>query len=580
MPTETNTLSTQAISDKMVKLRDEKFAANELQQRKHTHWNDNYELMRGKVRTNRLTQRQAVNIPLMKETIKTSLSKVDEAPMVDWQELGGDEEKELIYQEVWNDAYKTDQLEIKDTLGKKNVLIYGLDTKFLNITDKGVSITVLDPYDIVFDPLRDPNDVETARFFVIQNIFRSVREILADEKYSEEGKNSLRTWADSPAGITQSGENKEQFEKKMERMRAMNVESKDFALFAGGDRIINMSQHFTQFWDEKKKKFVRHVVTYAEDFIELRDVTLKEAIGVEFWPIDTWAEDIETQDQYPDSVADLVRDINKVINVWFSQLIENRTLKNFRMHWFTPSQSYTPQTYTPGPGVMLPAPPGDDIRKVIMPVDVDGLDDTLSAISALTQIVERGSGATAIDKGQSQGGSQTLGEVELLVGKAMERASSMSKFYRQHWYRVAYKWDKMLHANAPKFMTLYKASQSGKLYPKRIYAADWVSETGYEPVIRSSSEQEAESLKGVQKWKLVLSMFPANPVLRRIAQKRTLEIVDLTPEELKQVEEAEKQAQKMQEQTMMQGGAPPGQEAAPVEAQVASQMQELESLNA
>ena len=41
----------------------------------------------------------------------------------------------------------------------------------------------------------------------------------------------------------------------------------------------------------------------------------------------------------------------------------------------------------------------------------------------------------------------------------------------------------------------------------------------------------------------ILSQFPNNPVLRKIAQKRMLESVDLTPEELKQVEEAENQMQ-------------------------------------
>ena len=66
--------------------------------------------------------------------------------------------------------------------------------------------------------------------------------------------------------------------------------------------------------------------------------------------------------------------------------------------------------------------------------------------------------------------------------------------------------------------------------------------------MRSTSEQESENTKGIQKFLFILSQFPNNLALRKIAQKRMLEIVDLTPEELRQVEEGEKQVQAAQPQ--------------------------------
>ena len=530
------------LNDEMVRLQTEKKSAIELQKRKHEDWNDNYELYRNKVKTNRLTQRQAVNIPLMKETVKTLLSRIDETPEVDWKELGGDEQKELIYQEVWNDFSKRNNLELIDILDKKNVLLYGISFKKLNLCDEGIDTSVMDVYDIVLDPLTNPWDLDSARFLIHQNIFRSVRDILADKRYTEDGKDSLKIWVDSPPGITQSAINKEELDKKMERMVAMGVESKDFANFAGGDRIINLTEHYTKTWNTKEKKFERRVVVYAEDTIELLNEKLETLIGVDFWPYVLWSEDPETNDVYPDSVADLVRTPNKILNVWFSQLIENRTLKNFQMHWFLPSQNYTPQTYTPGPGVMLPAPPGDDINKVIRPVEISGLDDTMEAISILTQIVERGSGATAIEKGQPEQGQQTLGEVQILVGKANERATAMAKFYRRGWYEFAWKWSELMDVNAPKLLKLFKLSKNGKMYPKTILQKDWKSEAGYEPIVSSSSEQETESVKTIQKFSFVQQQHPNNQALAQISLKRQLESLDLTPEELKQVEEAEKQA--------------------------------------
>src|SRR3990167_1688792 len=193
---------------KFEKLKNERKVAREYQERRHVDWNDNYELYRNKVKTNRLTQRQAVNIPLMKETIKTLLSKIDDPPNVDWKELGGDEMKELVYQEIWNDQFKRKKFEWIDVLDKKNVLLYGLSGKKLNICDDGVEVSVLDIYDIVFDPLMNPIDIESARFIIHQNIFRSLREVLADERYSEEGKDKLKKWSDTKESIVQTQDNK------------------------------------------------------------------------------------------------------------------------------------------------------------------------------------------------------------------------------------------------------------------------------------------------------------------------------------------------------------------------------------
>lgn len=551
MPTTNEIDITQSL---ISKLKAEKDIANETQERKHIDWDDNYDLYRNKIKTNRLTQRQAVGIPLMKETIKTLLSKIDDAPNVDWKELGSDEDKEILFQEMWDANFRENKLELMDIVDKKNVLLYGIGTRKLSISDSGVDIDALDPYDVVFDPLMEVGEVETARFVIHQNIFRSVREILANDKYTKEGKDKLKMWVGTAPTIVQSQENKEEHRKKMQRLQTMGLTDSDFKLFGGGDTVVNLTEHFTTMWDEKKEKWERRVVVYAENEVILLDETLESLLGVDFWPFAVWTEDPEGTDIYSDSVADTVRVPNKVINVWFSQLIENRTLKNFQMHWFLPKNGYTPQTYTAGPGVMLPSPPGDNINDVIKPVEISGLDDTLEAINALTQIVERSTGATAIEKGGSEGGQQTLGEVQLLVGKSMERAIGMAKFYRMAWYETAWKWEKLMFANAPKVVSLYKVGASGKMYTKKVYQSDWKSAQGYEPLISSTSEQEQESIKTIQKFMFLLQQFPDNAALRDIATKRMLESVDLTPEELNAVEEANAQP--------VQGQAPQDQQQA------------------
>ncbi len=537
-PSPVYTESTDQASPKIAKLLNEKKAGRMFQDRKHPDWDENYELYRNKVKTNRLTQRQAVNIPLVKETIKTILSGVDDVPNVSWKEKSGDQMKELIYQELWNDFTKRVKWEIVDILDKKNVLLYGLSTKTMNVEKKGICLYVRDCYDVIYDPLMNPLDIETARFIVHQNIYKPLREVLVDDRYSAEGKNALKNFMATPKGMVVSGQNKIEWEKKQVRLRAMGVQDSQFPLFAGGDVMVNITEHLTQLWDTTQQKFVRHVVVYADNHVELMDETLEDLIGIEEWPDIYWAEDIETNDIYPDSVADLVRVPNKVINVWFSQQIENRTLQNFQMHWYDATvQGYQPQTYEPGPGRMLPAP--GDPNKTIMPVAVNGLDETFKAIEFLTTIVERGTGATAIEKGQPEAGEQTLGEVKILVGKAMERGKTISKFYRNAAYDLAVKWNKLMQANSFGKFTLYKTGRDGKIYEKVVYDKDWKSKAGYEPTVASSSEQEADDLKSVQKWGYILQQSPNNAVLKRLAQKRNLSMLDLTPQELKEVEEEE-----------------------------------------
>ena len=548
----------------MERLQSEKRSALELRERKHDDWNESYELYRNKVKTNRLTQRQAVNIPLMKETIKTIISKVDDPPEVDWKELGGNEEKEIIYQEVWNTAVRKQNLELIDVLDKKNVLLYGLSAKKLNIEEDGIVPSVLDVYDMAFDPLYNPWDLESARFLVQSNIFRNLRDILADDRYTDEGKEELKIWKDSPEGIVQTSKNREEWEEKMERLKSMGVNHDEFGLFAGGDVLVNLTEHYTKTWNAEKKEFEKRVVVYADDQVELLDEKLEDLIGVDFWPFIVWSEDPETNDIYPDAIADLVRTPNKVLNVWYSQLIENRTLKNFQMHWYLPAEGYTAQTYTPGPGMMMPGPPGEDINKVIKPVEISGLDDTLQAIGTLTQIVERATGAVAIDKGQAEKGTQTLGEVEILVGKALERSLTMAKFYRMAWYEFSWKWNALMHANKPKFIKLFKLGRSGKGYTKKVFAGDWFSDDGYEPIVRSTSEQEQNNLQTIQKFQFILSQFPQNTSLRKIAQKHMLELVDLTPDELNEVQSEEERLQQLLQQQALEQGVP-GQEQQPQE---------------
>lgn len=566
-----NEISTEGVTDElMLKLIKEKQIAYDFQQRRHEDWNENYELNRNKVHLNRITQRQAVNIPLMNETVKTLLSKIDEPPSIDFKEKGGDRMKEIVIQAMWDEDYDKLNFEGVDMQDKKTVILQGRGFKKLNFLDEKFDIDALENFDVVVDPLVNPLDIETSRFLVHQNIFRSLRQVLANPNYLQSGKDALKAHLSTKEGIIQSHESLEALEAKRQRLVAMGVESEEFDRFTGGDAVCNLSEHYTMLWDPARKEFVRYVVVYVDDKIQLLKKPLKELLGVEFLPFVTWGEDIETADFWSDSPADLVRTPNKILNIWFSQMIENRTLKNFQMHWYdSTKKGFQPQPHTPGPGRMLPAP--GNPKDTIMPVNISGLEDTLTMIDFLIKLVERGTSATAIEKGVSEKSQITLGEVEVLVGKSMERTMSLAKFYRRSWKELAEKWYKILEANDGSVRTLYKSTSKGKLIAKKVKPDQWKSKDGYQIEARSTSEQESEKISGLKKLLAVRQQFPNNPALQSILQRRTLEIIDLTPEELREVEEAERKAQEVQPQQ-------PEQQASPQENQLQGQVQELETL--
>lgn len=539
--------------DLMTRLLREKEVAFNFRERRHQEWNDNYELNRNKIKVNRLTQRQAIGIPLMKETNKTILSKIDEPPDIEFKELGGDDEKEMYCQELWNSDTDTANLEGVDIQDKKTVLLYGRGFIKLNYVDKMFKFDALDVFNVLIDPWVNPLDIESARFLIQTNIFKSLREVLSSSRYSSKAKAHLKTYMNSAEAIIQSSENIEMLKEQNERMVDMGVNESDFNTFAAGDTILNLTEHYFNMWDEKKKKYVRYVAVYANDVVRLLTQPVEDMIGVDFLPFTTWGEDIETNDFWSDGPSDIVRNINKVLNVWFSQLVENRTLKNFQMHWFDSTSKYIPQTYEPGAGKMLPAPPGN-VNETIKPVEISGLDDTIGAIDFLIKLVEKGTGATSLEKGVSEGGQITLGEVELMAGKSIEKMVSMAKFYRRSRKELAWKWYKIREANTAdnEEITLYKSSSKGKLIGKKVMGRDWKSKFGYKTIAKSTSEQESEKMRGVQKWQFIKSAFPDNPIVQKIAQRRILEIGDLTPDELREIKDFEEKKGEMAVQAPMQ----------------------------
>jgi hypothetical protein len=551
------------------RLRAEKKAAFEFQARRHAQWDENYLLYRDKVQVNRLTQRHAVNIPLIKETVRTILPKIDEIPDVTFEDKGGDLEKEIAINAKWREDFDENMMEMIDYVDKKQVILYGRSYKKLNWIDGEFKPELKDIHDLLVDPKSSPLDIETAKYLIEPHIFRTLEEIVANEAYDKEARMKLKKKMDSggKTAVQRSEQNKKMYEAREKRLQQMN-DGKKFQddIFANLDNahIEELTQHFTQIWDDEKKEFVRYVILLADDII-LRAEPLKDAIGVEFWPFEGWADDIEATDNWSDSVVDMIRTLNQIINIWISQLIENRTLRNFGMNFYDSTiEGFSPQKFQPRPGGWYPLP--GKPTEVYQRVDVPELTGTTNEIQFLISIAEKASATGAVDKGVVESAKRTLGEIEIAVGKANERTTSMSKFYRLSWKQYAKKWVALLEANLPEDekVTLFKKNPQGKLVGKDFSKEDLISDAGYKVVVETITERTADELDGIQKLLAVKQEFPNNAALKKAIQKRLIRMGGLSPEEAQEIENFEAQ----QIESQLGGGTEQGGEVNNVLSQV------------
>jgi hypothetical protein len=505
------------------------------QERRHSEWRETYSLYRDRVFVNRLTQRQSVNVPLMKESIRTMLSKTDEFTDLYFESLSGDKQKEIFVNEYWKWFYNEDNLELKDIVDKKQVALYGRSIMKLNLMQGRPTIDILEPYDWLCDRYADPADIEhTANYQAHVNIFKSISDIEADETFDKEGVAKLRLKYAESLGLALSEENVKSLQAKNERMQDMGLW--DINNPSVGQTYVELNEHYIRLWDEESERLVIHLRITA-DGITLFNKKLEDMFGINFFPFITWADDIEKTDIWSDGMGDIIRTPNKILNSWFSQMVENRVLRNFGMHFYdaTASDKWIPQTYDPVPFGWYPT--AGDPNKVTKQVNIPDLSESMDEMNFLIGMVERATASTATEKGVDEGKDVTLGQVKLMLANSNQRITSIAKFYRLARIELGEKWYKFVMANEKWIepVKLFKKSYKGNYYSEEVNVADWKDEIGYACKVMSTAERDQKTIESIQKLQAISGMFPENVPLKQILKKKALDMVELSPEEIDEV---------------------------------------------
>lgn len=554
------------VSPEMDMLINNKEDGYEYRKRRHPEWKDNYTLYRDKVQVNRLVQRQSVHVPMMKQTIRTLLKDVDDMPVLYFENLDNDKQAEVFQNEYWKWTVEANNMELLDIVDKKQVFLFGRSFDQWQIANGMVKMDIIDPMDMEVSRYVDPTDLHSSRFLIHNHIYVPLSVLEADEKLDKQAIKRLKTWYATAQGLVKVASNQKMAVDKNEKMAEMGIDDIESPVL--GETYVELSLHFVYRENEKGadgKKMDEQLFLYmeADDREILLKTPLEEYIGVtsdNFWrnhfPYESWADDLERQDFWSDGVADIVRTPNQVLDSWFSQLVENRTLRNFGMHYYDSTiEGFAPSSFNPVPWGWYGMP--GDPNKIVKKVDIPELSESLDEMQFVIGMTEKATGATATQQGNVQERNVTLGEVQLALGEAKERVKGMSKFYTPAWKRRGRMFLKMIEAGADRLdaVKIYKKGRnSDEVYERTITPKDWMTKSGYLTRVWSQEEKDANDTNMLQKLNATMTLIPGNDKLLEIYQRKLLEFSDLTPDEINEVMEVERAKREAMAMQLQQGG--------------------------
>jgi hypothetical protein len=554
-----------------------KLSAFEWRERRHDAWTEIYTLYRDTVIPNRLTQRQSVNLPLMKQTILTVLKDNDDMPVIYFENVDNNEEAQTFYNEYWNEVKRVNKLELKDIVDKRQVLLYGRSFTQINVVDGMVRFDIIDPQDMLVDRYCDPTDLDSARFIIHQHIFVPLASLEGNTDYDQKEIAKLKKWYGTQQGLVKLASNEQSLNEKNERMSQMGASDVDSPIL--GETYVELALHLVKQYDEKLKEDVIFLYTEAEGVALLKKETLEDCIGVtddHYWRYhfnyESWADDVERTDFWSDGKGDVVRTPNKVLNSFYSQLIENRTLRNFNMHYYDATATgadntqFSPGAYTPGPFKWfgLPGKPSEILQRA----DVPDLSESIDEMTFIMTMVERAAGSSATQQGAETQRQVTLGEVKLALDQAKQMTQTMSKFYTPSWYARAYKFIKICEAAGDKLdaVKIHKKGKNGKdIYSRTIDAKSWQTKSGFSVRVWSQEEKESQDASKLERLSATATIMADNPIMQRIYKEKLLEFADLPPEDVTAVMEYEQQKLDLQAQMAQAQSAAASMGAVPVD---------------
>lgn len=515
----------------------------------------NYEMYRGEAPINRLVQRQTVHVPFMKQQVSTLMANVDDMPGIYFENLDNDKQKEVYLNAYWDKSLEHSNMEIKDVVDKKQNIFTGRTYDQMQIIDGYVTWNIVDTDDIRVNRFIDPTNIDSVRHFIHNHIYTPLSVIEGNKDYNQEAVKDIKLWFGTEMGLIKSAENRVNADMKAQRMADLGV--LDAFQPVMGETVVELSNHIVMRRERKESdgtpidEFYLYVL--AQNMKILMKKPLEEIYGVtedHYWrnhiPYNSWADDVDLIDWFTDGKADILYPINEILDVWFSQLVENRTLRSMGMHFYNSNlEGYSPQTWLPIPfgAYGIPLPENGNIEQNIQRVQIEELAGSIEEMKYVQELGQQGTGATATAAGQQTERQITFGEIKLAYQEAKGRLKGTSKFYVRVWQQRAYKFNKMIEGR-PDLLDdveiFKKGNNTNDIYSQTIGVKDIMSKKGYRVRIWSKEDKDSEDMHNIEKMQIVANVMQGNEVVIEEYQRKLLELAKFTPEKVVAALEIEK----------------------------------------
>lgn len=561
-------------SEELNTLRFNKQSAYNYRFRRYQDWTETYELYRDKVTINRLTQRQSVNVPLMKQTLKVIMKDIADPPVIYFENLDNDKQAEVFKNEYWKFTFDYNNMELQDIVDKKQELLFGRSFDQWQVVDGKIKMTVQDVNDIFVDRYCDPYNIHSSRFLIHAHIFKPLSTLSKNPEYDKEAVKKLEEWYATRHGLIKAADNQKMYVERQRKMADLGVLDAYSPIL--GETVVELSLHFVYRQEKDDDEQQLYLYVEADNLVILMKKKLEDIIGVtsdhffrNHFPYVSWADDVERQDFYSDGMGDVVRTPNKILNTWMSQIVENKTLRNLSMHYYNASlEGFQPQTFQPIPWgwYPIPVPEGQKLDDVMKLVEVPELKDSIEEMNYLQQMSDSASGANMLQQGVPLPGRVQLGVAKMVLDQSLQRVKGISKFYTQAWKDRGTMFLKLVEAAGDRLdaVKIYKEGKNTKdIFSREIAPKDWMSKSGYRCKVWSQEEKFSEEQQDIQRLTQAVVNMPDNPKLNEIYKRKLLEFSGLDASEIVTIMEFEKQKQQAQLSISGQPGMMPPQGSQP-----------------
>src|SRR3990167_5606164 len=232
--------------------------------RREEDWRENYLLYRDKVMVDRLIQRQSVNLPLMKTTLRTVLKDVDDMPVIVFQNLNNDKQAEVFQNEHWKKTLELNNAEIQDIVDKKQDFFYGRTFDSWQVEDGLIIFDIEDSEDMLVDRFMNPYNLDSSRFLIHTHIFKPLSTLKNNPDYDQKEVKKLELFFESQLGIIKAKDNENSLQQKNKKMADMGVTDVEDPVL--GETYVELTMHFVFRTNEKVdgKEVPEQIFVYIE----------------------------------------------------------------------------------------------------------------------------------------------------------------------------------------------------------------------------------------------------------------------------------------------------------------------------